>query len=73
MQGSSGDADIENRLLDTGMGVVGAVKGRRQEKRREQQGSVYTNTCEIGSQWELAVQLGELKLGLWNNLGSGMR
>ena len=29
MQDSNGDADIENRLMDTGMGAVGGGKKKR--------------------------------------------
>ena len=28
----------------------------------------YTTVCKIGRQWEFAVGLGELRLGLCNNL-----
>ena len=31
-------------------------------------GNIYTTVCEIDSQWEFAVRLGELKLVLRDNL-----
>ena len=63
MQGSSGDADTENRLMDTGAGG-----GRRGwDGWREYHGATYTAICKT-CQWEFAVRLGELKWGLCDTL-----
>ena len=61
--GSSGGADIKHRLMDTGGWGEGesAMNG-------ESSMETYTTICKIDSQWEFAVWLGELKLGLGNNL-----
>ena len=60
MQGSNGDTDIENRLLDTGLGEEG-------------EGGMYGESnmetyVKIDSQQEFAVCLRELKQGLCINL-----
>ena len=48
LQGSDGDTDIENRLVDG----VGEGEGAMN---REQHGNMYITTCKIGSQSECAV------------------
>ena len=60
LQGSSAEADIENRLMDTGVGEEG--KG---EMYGESNMETYILICKIDSQREFAVWLGELKQGLW--------
>ena len=50
-QGSIGDTDRENTLVDT-------VRGRRGwDEWREQHGNIYTNICKIDSQWKFAIWL----------------
>ena len=50
MQSSSGDTDIENRLMDKGGGEEGEG-----EMNGESSMEAYTLTYETGSQWEFAV------------------
>ena len=60
MQGSNGETDIENRLMDI---------GRREERVRcIERVETYITICKIDSQWEFAVCLRELKQGLSINL-----
>ena len=40
---------------------------------RESNMEIYITTYKIGSQWEFAVWLRDLKLGLSNNLEEGMQ
>ena len=61
LQGSNGETDIENRLMD--MGKVGE-RVRCMESNME----TYITICKIDSQWEFAVCLRELKQGLCINL-----
>ena len=54
MQSSSGEADIENRLMDTGRGEerVGCMESNME---------TYITICKIDSQWEFAVCCSKLK------------
>ena len=69
---SSGDVDIENRLMDTGGGKEGKG-GMYGESNTE----IYITICKIDSEWEFAVWLKELKPGLcqhlerWDGVGGG--
>ena len=64
MQGSNGDADIENRLVDMVWG-----RGRRGwNEWIEYYGNIYTTIHKTDSRWEFVVLLRELKLGLCDNL-----
>ena len=58
LQGSSGETDIENRLMDMGRG----------EERVRCIMETYIIVCKIDSQWEYAVWLRKLKQGLCINL-----
>ena len=64
MQGSNGDTDIENRLIDTGQGLEEGEGGMYGESNIE----MYITICKIDMQWEFALCLRELKLGLCNKL-----
>ena len=57
LQGSSGDADIENRLLDT---VWEREGGMIWESSIE---TLYTTICKVDSQWEFVVWYREPKAG----------
>ena len=59
LQGSNGEADIENRLVDMGRG---------EERVRCMERVTYITICKIDSQWEFAVWLRKLKRGLCINL-----
>ena len=59
LQGSSRETDIENRLMDMGRG--GEMYGKSDME-------TYFTICKIDSQWEFAVWLRKLKLGLCINL-----
>jgi len=62
LQGSSGEMDIENRLMDTGRG---------EERVRCVEGVTWKLTSPYSkthSQWELAVCLREVRQGLCINL-----
>ena len=48
MRGSSGDADMENRLADT-------VRRRGWAELREEHGNIYTIIHKTDGQWEFAV------------------
>ena len=63
MQGSNGETDIENRLIDVGEGEEGEgeMDGKGNMK-------TYNSICKLDSQWEFALSLRELKEGLCNNL-----
>ena len=64
LQGSSGEADIENRLV----GTVGEAEGGKNGDRRIE--SIYITICKIDCQWKLAVGHKELKSGvLWQPRG----
>ena len=63
MQGSNGETDIENRLMDTG-GVEEGGGEMYGESNRE----TYIIIRKIDSQWEFAVCLRKLKQGLCINL-----
>ena len=52
MQGSSGDTDIENRLMD--MGRWGGEEGEG-GMYGESNMETYIIICKIGSQWDFAV------------------
>ena len=54
MQGSNGETDIENRLMDMGRGEEMYVKSNME---------TYITICEIDSQQEFAVWLRKLKQG----------
>ena len=60
MQGSSGETDIKNRLMDMGRGE-GEMYGERNM-------DTYITICKIDSQWEFVVWLRKLKQGLCINL-----
>ena len=62
LQGSDGETDIENRLMDMGRG---GGEGEMYEKSNMK---TYITICKIGSQWEFAVWLKKLKQGLCINL-----
>ena len=49
MQGSNGDADLENKLVDT--------EGERRgwDKLKDYHGNIYITICKIDSKWEFAV------------------
>ena len=59
----NGDTDMEKRLMDTGSGG-----GRRGWDVRREAWSIYIIIYKIDSQWEFAVWLKELNVGLCNNL-----
>ena len=61
MQGSNGETDIENRLMEMGRGEEGV---RCMESNVE----TYITICKIDSQQEFAVWLRKLKQGLCINL-----
>ena len=63
MQDSNGETDIENRLIDIGLGEEGEG-GMHGESNME----TYITICKIDSQREFAVWLRKLKQGLCNNL-----
>ena len=50
MQGSNGDRDIENRLMD-----MRAREEGEDGMPRESNMETYVTICKIGSQWEFAV------------------
>ena len=60
MQGSSGETDIKNRLMDMVRGE-GEMYGERNM-------DTYITICKIDSQWEFVVWLRKLKQGLCINL-----
>ena len=72
MQGSNGETNIENRLMDT----LGWGKGEG-EMYGESTMEMCITICKIGSQWEVALCLRELKQGLcgglqgWDGEGNG--
>ena len=57
MPGGSGDTDIEKRLMDT----VGKGEGGRNGKSSVE---TYMTICKIDSQWEHAVWIRDLRLGV---------
>ena len=61
-QGSNGETDIENRLIDTG------ERGGEGELYGESNMETYITICKIDSQWEFSVWLRKLKQGLCINL-----
>ena len=67
LQGTIADADLGNRLVDT---------GREGEGRMNWESSI--ETCKINSQWEVAVELSDFNHMLCDNLegwdaGGGVR
>ena len=44
VQGSNGDADVENRLMNT--------EGKDEDEWRQKQGNIYITICKTDSQWE---------------------
>ena len=71
MQGSSGETDITNRLMDRlGEEGEGEMYGKSNME-------TYITICKIDSQWEFAVWLRKLKQGLcinqegWDGEGDG--
>ena len=68
LQGSSGETDIENRLMDMGRG---------EERVRCMERITWKLTCKIDSQWEFAIWLRKIKQGLcinlegWDEVGDG--
>ena len=63
LHGSSGDTDIEKRLMDTA-GVEEGESGKYGENTMK----AYITICKIGSQQEFAVWLRKLKQGPCINL-----
>ena len=61
-QGSNGDTDIENRLIDIGR------RGEEGEMCGESNMETYITICKIDNQPEFAVSLRKLKCGLCINL-----
>ena len=61
MQGSNGDTGTQNTLMNGGEEGEGGMHGDSNMATR-------ITICKIESQWEFAVWLRELNLGLWNNL-----
>ena len=61
LQGSSGETDIENRLMDMG-------RGEERVRCMESDMETYITMCKIDSQREFAVWLWKLKQGLCINL-----
>ena len=61
LQGSSGNADIESRVLPTAGEGEGRMNGESNMK-------TYITICKVDSQWEFALWLRELKPGLCKNL-----
>ena len=64
-QGSNGETDIENRLIDTG------ERGGEGELYGESNMETYITICKIDSQWEFSVWLRKLKRGLYQPRGVG--
>ena len=60
LQGSNGETDIENRLMD-----IGREEGEMYGKSNME---TYITICKINSQREFALWLGKLKQGLCINL-----
>ena len=60
-QGSNGETDIENRLMDMGRGEERVMYGKSNVE-------TYITICKIDSQQEFAVQLRKLKQGICINL-----
>ena len=61
LQGSYGDADMQNRLVDT--------EGKKRVGRMKRVAwTVCITTCKTESWWEFAVWLMELRPGLYENL-----
>ena len=67
MQGSSGEIDIENRLMDMAGG-----EEEESEMYPENNMEIYNTTCKIDGQWEFVIWLRELKQGLYDNLEGWM-
>ena len=65
LQGSSGETDIENRLMDMGRGGERGGEGEMYGKSNME---TYITICRIDSQREFAVCLRKLKQGLCINL-----
>ena len=63
LQGSNGETDIENRLMD-----IGREEGEMYGKSNME---TYITICKINSQREFALWLGKLKQGLCIILGMG--
>ena len=61
MQGSNGEIDIENRLMDTGRRGEGQMYGKSNME-------TYITIYKIDNQWEFAVWFRKLKQGLCINL-----
>ena len=57
MQGSSGDTDIENRLVDR-------VRGKERVGQVGRVAWKHTTRCKIDTQWECAAQLRNSNWGL---------
>ena len=60
LQGSNGETDIEDRLMD-----IGREEGETCVKSNME---TYFTICKIDRQWKFAVWLGKLKQGLCTNL-----
>ena len=54
LQGSNGETDIENRLMDIGDGRRGEIYGKSNME-------TYITICKLHSQWEFAVWRRKLK------------
>ena len=62
LQGSNGETDIENNLMDMGRrGGAGEMHGKSNME-------TYITICKIHSQQEFAIWLRKLKQGLFINL-----
>ena len=66
-EGSNGDIDIENRLMNKGRGEEGEG-----EINGESSMDAYTLISVIASQLEFVIWLKELKMGFCNNRELGM-
>ena len=61
LQGSNGERDIQNRIMDMG-------RGEERVRYMESNMETYITICKIVSQWKFAVWLRKLKQGLCINL-----
>ena len=62
LQGSNGETDIENKLMDMG-------RGEERVRCMESNMETYITICKLDRQWEFAVCLRKLKQGLFVSLG----
>ena len=64
LQGSNGERDIQNRIMDMG-------RGEERVRYMESNMETYISICKIHSQWEFAVWLRKLKQALYQPRGVG--